>query len=785
MQETVLSGRYKIVAEMGRGAFGQTYLAEDSHLPDRPKCVVKQLKPQNTDPATLQTASRLFNSEAQVLQKLGNYDRIPRLFAYLEENQEFYLVQELIEGNPLSEEIKPGQRLSEAEVIEFLREVLSILEYVHGQNVIHRDIKPSNIIRRASDRKLILIDFGAVKQISNQKENTAGESNLTVAVSTYGYTPPEQMRGQPRYSSDLYAVGMTAIQALTGVHPSQLRRDDTTNEILWRSLVQVSEPLALLLDKMTRDNLAERYQSAAQVLADLEKVQQVLNAPTLLSNPSQTGLPATVAENREATGLPATAIENSRPTNLPPTQAETHAENSQKTGFSKTQAKNSRATAVQNSAAPPLRRRSLKPWQILAAVAATGALVGLVEIFQPIFRPLYYLRQGEQFLEADRPEEALVSFQTITNNIKPNDAQAWKGQGDALYSLDRYEKSLAAYEKALQYQPNDAETLNKKGRVLYGLEDYSGALSAHEQALKIAPNDGQGWYGKGIALIGLKRYEEALAAFDKARKIQPQNPKGWQSKGLALEYLGRREEAFKVYEEAIAAYDDVLKANPKKLHAWVDRGSVLSKLQRQEQALESYNNALEIDPNFYPALVAKGNALFFLGRPDEALAALDKAVEVRPKSYLAWHNRGSLLANGLNKFEEAIQSFDKALEIRPSFYNAWRDRGAALDGLNKYSEAISSFDQALKINPNDHKSWASKGITLSGMGRNEEAVAALDKAKSIEPNDPFVWFYRGQALENLQQNDEALKSYDKAIEIRPDFQPAFEARRQLRQKLGR
>lgn len=734
MQGTLLSGRYKIVAEMGRGGFGQTYLAEDLHLPGNPKCVVKQLKPKNTDPESLQIARRLFNSEAEVLQKLGNNDRrIPRLFAYFEENQEFYLVQELIEGKPLSEEIKPGQRLSEAKVIEFLREVLSILEYVHAQNVIHRDIKPSNIIRRNSDGKLVLIDFGAVKQISNQKENNTGGSNLTVAISTYGYTPPEQIQGNPRFSSDIYAVGITAIEALTGIHPSQLPRDNKTNEIIWRAQApQVSEQLANLLDKMVRNNLGERYQSTTEVLADLQKIEQILNAPTQFSKISQIST------------IVAAATQQVRQ-----------------------------------------KMQSPKPIQILLALAATGVIVGLVEIFHPIFRPLYYLHEGEKLLEAERPEEALVIFQKITNNIKPEHAQAWKKQGDALYNLDRYEKSLAAYEKALQYQPNDTEALNKKGSVLYKLEDYSGALTAHEQALKINPNDAQGWYGKGMAMIGLRRYEEALAAFDKAREIQPQNPKVWQSKAIALEYLGRRAEAFKVYEEALAAYDDVLKANPKKIQAWVNKGAVLSKLQRYEQALEAYNKALELDQNYYPALIGKGNALLLLNRKNEALEALDKAVEIRPKSYLAWHNRGSLLAGGLNKFEEAIQSFDKALEIRPSFYNAWRDRGAALDALNKYSEALASFDKALQYNPKDHKSWASKAITLSKMGRNDEALAAIDKAKSIEPNDPFVWFYRGQLLEDLQQNEEALTSYNKAIEIQPEFSPAINARRQLRQKLAR
>lgn len=161
-----LGGHYRIVRLLGKGGFGETYLAQDIHLPDQPWRVVKKLQPQFTDPQSLQTAHRLFNTEAQVLYKLGKHDQIPELFAHFEEAQEFYLVQEYIEGQVLTQEIQPGKRLNESSVIELLVAILEILKFVHQQGVIHRDIKPDNLIRRTSDNQSILIDFGAVKQIS-------------------------------------------------------------------------------------------------------------------------------------------------------------------------------------------------------------------------------------------------------------------------------------------------------------------------------------------------------------------------------------------------------------------------------------------------------------------------------------------------------------------------------------------------------------------------------------------------------------------------------------------
>ncbi|MFN7656654.1 MAG: protein kinase domain-containing protein, partial [Dolichospermum sp.] len=162
MLGNTLVGRYQITNYLEGGGFGETYVANDTHLPGLPQCVVKKLKPQSSDIATLEIARRLFDTEAQVLYKLGTHDRIPQLLAYFEENAEFYLVQELIVGNNLSQELSSGKIFTENQVISLVQEILEILDFVHQQKVIHRDVNPRNILRRQQDGKLILIDFGAV-----------------------------------------------------------------------------------------------------------------------------------------------------------------------------------------------------------------------------------------------------------------------------------------------------------------------------------------------------------------------------------------------------------------------------------------------------------------------------------------------------------------------------------------------------------------------------------------------------------------------------------------------
>ena len=271
-QETsdLLAGHYKIDRVLGAGGFGLTYLAEDMHRPGAPQCVVKHLRPARRDDKFLQVARRLFETEAQILEKLGKHPQIPQLLAYFEQNQEFYLVQEFVEGHPLSDELPVDKKLPEGQVIQLLKDVLKILNFIHEYRVIHRDIKPSNIMRRESDNKIVLIDFGAVKQIQPQEQTD--QENFTVAIGTRGYAPAEQYAGHPAFCSDIYALGMIAIQALTGIPPYQLSPSES-GDIMWRNLATVKEEFAQILDKMVRYHFAARYQSAAEVLEDLEKIE--------------------------------------------------------------------------------------------------------------------------------------------------------------------------------------------------------------------------------------------------------------------------------------------------------------------------------------------------------------------------------------------------------------------------------------------------------------------------------------------------------------------------------
>ena len=267
-----LGGRYKITQILGHGGFGETYIAQDIKRPQSPQCVVKQLSPATNNPSHLKLARRLFDREAETLERLGRHEQIPRLLAYFEEDGEFYLVQEYIPGHSLSEELSLGRQLPEARVVDILKELLEILSFVHSEKVIHRDVKPSNIIRRQTDRKLVLIDFGAVKDQYSKLAAEDTSNNLTIGIGTQGYMAPEQAAGKPQHNSDIYAVGMIGIQALTGLPPSQLNPDSQTGEIRWDEKDLIGRGLANVLSKMVRYDSVRRYQSAIETLQALEKL---------------------------------------------------------------------------------------------------------------------------------------------------------------------------------------------------------------------------------------------------------------------------------------------------------------------------------------------------------------------------------------------------------------------------------------------------------------------------------------------------------------------------------
>jgi serine/threonine protein kinase len=460
-------------------------MAEDNWLPDNPRCVVKKLQPQSNEQFILETARRLFISEAKVLYRLSDHPQIPRLLAHLEVGEHFYLVQEFIEGKDLGQtEIVPGQRWSEEEVISFLQEVLEILAFVHQNRVIHRDIKPSNLIRRISDGKIVLIDFGAVKEITNMTLTEGQGRLLTVAVGTPSYMPSEQQRGDPRFNSDIYALGMTAIQAITGVNPDQFPRDYQTGEICWRDYASNCRPaLGNLLDKMVHNDFRERYQNVNDVLEDLQELIRPVRKPS---------------DSRSKPPFKRFILLALLPVALgfvflgPRILAAIQAINYYNQG-----------------------NQFIKEDKYEEAIAAFDRALEI----QPNFAEAWTNR-GFALGKTQRFLEKFASCAQATR-VQPDFAEAWNCRGLARFDLQQYESALEEYDRAIAVEPKFPLAWFNKGQVLVQLGRNEEAIAATQRVIALKPDFALAWTQMCRALYQLQRFGEAKDYCQESLRIQP------------------------------------------------------------------------------------------------------------------------------------------------------------------------------------------------------------------------------------------------------------------------
>ena len=696
----LLDRRYRIVQVLSSGAFGQTYLSADTRRPGHPQCVVKQLRPPNNNSNTLKTALRLFRQEAEILERLGKHDQIPQLLAYFEDHNQFYLIEEFVSGQPLMKELVPGVPWSEEQVILLIEDILEILVFVHDNQVILRDVNPSNLIRRKSDKKLVLIDFGSVKEVSSRLADGNGQGLRTIATGTPFYMPIEQFQGHPQYNSDIYAVGMIAIQAITGLEASDLPKLQdpnlsSTGEPSWQSYAKVSAGLTQVIDRMVHPYYSKRYLTVIDVLDDL----------------------------RKATG---------------------------RSGFN-----------INKLKSFPIYQEEKKPipWPKIIAITTTG-LVSLIVIFgllQVLNRPdpvkaENALKRGVEKVNQGDPKGAIRAFnQAIKFN--PNNPEAYHKRANAYYDLKEYEQALADYTKAIELNPKYVNAYFNRGLTRYDMSDLSGALADFNQVLKQEPQDGDAFYKRGLIHYDLEDYTAAINDYNTVLRLQPKESKVYRARGTALVKSGD-------LQAGMADYTEAIRLEPKNPIGYYDRGRARFHLGDYQGALADYNTVLQIDPNNSEAYANRCSVYINLWDYDQAIKDCTEAINRTPNE-VAYNNR--CIANlNLKDYPKAIEDCSKAIEIKGDDYKAYSNRGLARSAAQDYEGAIADYTQGININPNDAEAYGNRAQVHVRMKNYDKAIADYAQAIRLKPNYAAAYYGRGLVRVEIGDKSGAISDFEQA-----------------------
>ncbi|MEM8503992.1 MAG: serine/threonine-protein kinase [Cyanobacteria bacterium P01_D01_bin.1] len=284
--KTLFRDRFEIIRKVGSGGFASVYLAQDHTVLRGGLCVVKQIRykanarktdtekillianPELAKARAKAKNQRRFRKEARIMARLGRHHQLPCLLDHFSQNDLFYLVQEYISGETLKQEFNRTGAQSEAQVRAFLREMVPVIRYIHARNLLHLDIKPTNLIRRSSDQKIVLVDFGAVRRYSKYDHAVSDYG----CAATVGYAPPEQLAGRPTPASDLYALGVTCLYLLTGLSPIDLAVFPKGQDLRWQDTVQVSAAFHHVLEKLLAPDLKHRFQSINELENTMNRI---------------------------------------------------------------------------------------------------------------------------------------------------------------------------------------------------------------------------------------------------------------------------------------------------------------------------------------------------------------------------------------------------------------------------------------------------------------------------------------------------------------------------------
>ena len=541
---TTIDDCYLILNYLGGEKQIDHYLVKQIQQLGSPLFYLKILRPRITKETNLEKIKQDLRDEIATLNQISEKQQTLKILKCFTEQDSICLVQEYVDGYNLEQLINQKLLLSEEEVINLLIDVSVTLINCHKNKIIHGNIQPFSLLKRRSDGKIILQDFGNINSYANGCLN----SNL-------GYIPPEQIAGRITYASDIYALGMTAIHCLTGIIPQQLNISNKTGEILWEQNVKVNPGLSKIINKMVRLERKKRYSSANQVLRAVKNVKRKTKIKSwyiyLMLLPVILGISVFVL----AQWAQRAAI-------LEFYTADLKLENKQY----------QKAIQYYNEGLKklPKTRRQVQNYEQV------------------------WLQKARAFDSLKQYDDALATCQEALRYYQSY--QLWNCQGLALDNLDRHNSAIRAYNKAIALEPEYVWSWNNRGDAYAKLREVDKAISDFQQAIKLSPEQSfVSWNNLGKLYYQEQDYQQSIVAYQNALAVK-------EDYLPALVGLGNAYKAVRDDDSALEAYDKAIEINSKSYESWYGKALIAESLQEYEAAREAYQKAIAINPDGQSAI---------------------------------------------------------------------------------------------------------------------------------------------------------------------------------------
>ncbi len=719
MIDQILDKRYRFIQPINSTILGQTYLAADTHRPGAPQCVVREIQLGNFKSENKEIILSLFQEKVENIYSLSKHEGLPNLLAYFEENNNIYLVEDYIVGTSITEEFAKDKPLFAGEVINILKEVLEVLVWIHGQGEIHGKIKPGNLVRRVLDGKLFLINFGLEREIQRilelNQEPLISEKYSQNNFESLLYIPLDKNQQKVDKKNDIYALGIIAIQALTGLSPQDLLQQQQTNhtlgiEIPWQNLQVCSLALSDIIDKMVNSQGEQSYESATEVLAELSKI--------------------SVSVDTKILSKPETTI--TRPQEITP------------------------EINIPSSPTQPTNKNKIILIGSLAFITIIGTAIALFWQYQFISKAQILSKQGQELAKQGKQQAAIANY-TEALKLNPHNASIYYQRGNSYYSQKAYEKAIKDYTAAITIKAKYSDAYYQRGVIYYELNDNEKAITDLTKALRINPKYAKAYKKRGQIYSEIGDYKNAIQDYSQSIRLNPKDSNSYIDRGIARETIGDR-------EGAISDYTQAIQLNQNDVQAYHYRGKSYLEMADYQEAIADYNQVLEFKQDDVDAYRNRCSAYLNLANYQAAIYDCNQAIEINPQNDLAYNHRCIAYFN-LGEYRRATEDCSIAIDINNENAKAYINRGLAESARGYLQAAIEDLTTAIKINPQDSLAYNHRGIVFSEIGNYNQAIQDFSQAIKLNPSNAKAYYNRGIILYELQELPAAVADFRQSANL--------------------